>query len=57
MTPKLGTVPSSSSDVSGGCTMLTLYPRLRRSSATAFQPEPSANAPWTRTMFLGPEPE
>ena len=46
---------SSASEVSGVWAMLTLYPSLCRMSETAFHPEPSANAPWTRTTvtFLG----
>src|ERR1700688_2948755 len=43
---------SSAYEVSGGCATDTLYPSFLRMLATAFQPEPSANAPCTRTTFL-----
>src|ERR1700685_2274718 len=43
---------SSAYDVSGCCTTDTLYPSFLRMLATASQPEPSANAPCTRTTFL-----
>src|ERR1700679_2691833 len=43
---------SSAYEVSGGCATDTLYPSFLRMSATAFQPEPSAKAPCTRTTFL-----
>ncbi len=43
---------SSSSEVSGGWAMVTLKPCFWRMSETAFQPEPSAKAPCTRTTFL-----
>src|SRR5580700_6642469 len=43
---------SSAYEVSGGCATDTLYPSFLRMSATLFQPEPSANAPCTRTTFL-----
>src|ERR1700726_96343 len=43
---------SSAYEVSGGCATDTLYPSFLRMSATASQPEPSANAPCTRTTFL-----
>src|SRR5271169_2599176 len=43
---------SSAYEVSGGCATDTLYPSFLRMLATASQPEPSANAPCTRTTFL-----
>src|SRR5271155_4464180 len=43
---------SSAYEVSGGCATDTLYPSFLRILATAFQPEPSAKAPCTRTTFL-----
>src|SRR5580693_1797051 len=43
---------SSAYEVSGGCATDTLYPSFLRMLATAFQPEPSAKAPCTRTTFL-----
>src|SRR5271170_7306271 len=43
---------SSAYEVSGGCATETLYPSFLRMLATAFQPEPSAKAPCTRTTFL-----
>src|SRR5271154_5957414 len=43
---------SSAYVVSGGCATDTLYPSFLRMLATASQPEPSANAPCTRTTFL-----
>src|SRR4029077_4645902 len=43
---------SSAYEVSGGCATETLYPSFLRMLATASQPEPSANAPCTRTTFL-----
>src|SRR5579863_8250570 len=43
---------SAAYEVSGGCTTDTLYPSFLRMLATAFQPEPSAKAPCTRTTFL-----
>src|ERR1700719_2477950 len=43
---------SSAYEVSGGCATDTLSPSFLRMSATLFQPEPSAKAPWTRTTFL-----
>src|SRR5580700_2458977 len=43
---------SSAYDVSGCCTTDTLYPSFLRIVATGSQPEPSANAPCTRTTFL-----
>src|SRR5579864_6853163 len=43
---------SSAYEVSGGCATDTLYPSFLRILATASQPEPSANAPCTRTTFL-----
>src|SRR5580700_6003359 len=43
---------SSAYEVSGGCATDTLYPSFFKMPATAFQPEPSANAPCTRTTFL-----
>src|SRR5258708_25299192 len=45
---------SSAYDVSGCCTTDTVYPSFSRMLATASQPEPSANAPCTRTTFLMP---
>src|ERR1700683_4230220 len=45
---------SSAYEVSGGCATDTLYPSFLRMLATASQPEPSANAPCTRTTFLMP---
>src|SRR5258708_19080428 len=45
---------SSAYDVSGCCTTDTVYPSFLRMSATASQPEPSANAPCTKTTFLIP---
>src|SRR5580704_4880985 len=45
---------SSAYEVSGGCATDTLYPSFSRILATASQPEPSANAPCTRTTFLMP---
>src|SRR5580698_3564862 len=46
---------SSAYEVSGGCATDTVYPSFSRIFATASQPEPSANAPWTSTTFLIPE--
>src|SRR5262245_52809063 len=43
---------SSASDVSGFCTAVTLYPLACKIGITLDQLEPSANAPWTSTMFL-----
>src|ERR1700731_3130465 len=43
---------SSAYEVSGGCATDTLYPSFLRMLATASQPDPSANAPCTRTTFL-----
>src|SRR6185312_3137061 len=43
---------SAAKVVSGSCTTCTVYPSRSRMSATGFQPEPSANAPWTRTTFF-----
>src|ERR1700675_4738540 len=43
---------SSAYEVSGCCGTDTLYPSFLRILATASQPEPSANAPCTRTTFL-----
>src|ERR1700747_2903378 len=43
---------SSEYEVSGVCATDTLYPSFLRMLATASQPEPSANAPCTRTTFL-----
>src|ERR1700747_1060507 len=43
---------SSAYEVSGGCATDTLYPSFLRILATASQPEPSANAPCTKTTFL-----
>src|ERR1700686_3956122 len=43
---------SAAYEVSGGCATDTLYPSFLRMLATASQPEPSANAPCTRTTFL-----
>jgi hypothetical protein len=37
--------------VSGSCTMVTWKPGWVRRSTTGCQPEPSAQAPWTRTML------
>src|SRR5260370_21091992 len=45
---------SSAYEVSGCCTTDTVYPSFLRMLATASQPEPSANAPCTRTTFLMP---
>src|SRR5277367_4666965 len=45
---------SSAYEVSGGCATDTVYPSFSRILATASQPEPSANAPCTRTTFLMP---
>src|SRR5215469_272800 len=45
---------SSANEVSGCCTTDTVYPSFLRILATASQPEPSANAPCTRTTFLMP---
>src|SRR5260221_13336480 len=45
---------SSAYDVSGCCTTDTVYPSFSRMLATASQPEPSANAPCTKTTFLMP---
>ncbi len=39
-------------EVSGGWAIATWKPSRLRISETAFQPEPSAKAPCTRTMFL-----
>src|SRR5580693_5219987 len=43
---------SSAYEVSGCCGTDTLYPSFLSMLATASQPEPSANAPCTRTTFL-----
>src|SRR5215469_15075331 len=43
---------SSAKEVSGCCTTETVYPSFLRMLATASQPEPSANAPCTRTTFF-----
>src|ERR1700730_495679 len=43
---------SSAYEVSGCCGTDTLYPSFLRILATASQPDPSANAPCTRTTFL-----
>src|SRR6478672_10786431 len=43
---------SSAYEVSGGCATDTLYPSFLRMLATGSQPDPSANAPCTRTTFL-----
>src|ERR1700739_4661244 len=43
---------SSAYEVSGGCATDTLYPSFLRILAPGSQPEPSANAPCTRTTFL-----
>src|ERR1700722_17956720 len=45
---------SSAYEVSGCCGTDTLYPSFSRILATASQPEPSANAPCTKTTFLIP---
>src|ERR1700722_5647279 len=45
---------SSAYEVSGCCGTDTLYPSFLRMLATASQPEPSANAPCTKTTFLMP---
>src|SRR5690606_23791089 len=36
----------------GCCTIVTLKPRCTRISDALRQPDPSASAPWTMTMFL-----
>src|SRR5262249_19033953 len=41
---------SSSSDVVGFCTEMTLYPLLTSGPMTLFQQEPSAHSPWTKTI-------
>src|SRR5262249_29897563 len=43
---------SSASDVKGFCTAVTRKPRDSRIGMTFAQLVPSANAPWTSTMFL-----
>jgi len=42
---------SSASAVSGNCGVVTWYPSACRRSMTPLQQEPSAHAPWMRTMF------
>src|SRR6266851_281701 len=42
---------SSANDVSGNCGAVTVYPSACRDSMTALQHDPSAHAPWTRTML------
>src|SRR4051794_24389268 len=42
---------SSASEVSGSWTAVTWYPSASRRSMTSLQQDPSAQAPWTRTMF------
>src|SRR5260370_8039375 len=49
---RLVAATSSSVEVSGCWTTVTLYPSLTRMSSTGFQPEPSTKAPCTSTMFL-----
>src|ERR1700751_3325047 len=45
---------SSAYEVPGSWPTDTVYPSFLRMLATASQPEPSANAPCTRTTFLMP---
>src|SRR5579862_6486304 len=42
---------SAASEDSGNCGAVTLKPSACSRSITAFQLDPSAHAPWTRTMF------
>src|SRR5215470_1856513 len=41
---------SSSRDVVGFCTEMTLYPLPTSGPITLFQQEPSAQSPWTKTI-------
>src|SRR5947209_19077180 len=43
---------ASSSVVSGFCTEVTFSPTACSRAITSDQQDPSANSPWTRTMFL-----
>src|SRR5260370_6119294 len=49
---RLVAATSSSVEVSGCWTTVTLYPSLTRMSSTGFQPEPSRKARCTSTLFL-----
>src|ERR1700730_8975795 len=42
---------SSSRDVVGFCTEITLYPLSTSGLITLFQQEPSAQSPWTKTIL------